>query len=46
MDYNVTRFIYLNTPENAKAIGDFVTVKFPSWTDQQSNTVKIQLKGK
>lgn len=46
IDYGVSRFIYLNTPENAKAIGDFVTVKFPSWTDQQSNTVKIQLKGK
>lgn len=46
IDYDVSRFIYLNTPENAKSIGDFVTVKFPSWTDQQSNTVKIQLKGK
>ena len=46
IDYGVNRFIYLNTPENAKAIGDFVTVKFPSWTDQQSNTIKIQLKGK
>lgn len=46
IDYGVNRFIYLNTPENTKAIGDFVTVKFPSWTDQQSNTIKIQLKGK
>jgi hypothetical protein len=43
-DYGMDRYLYINTPENAGAISTFVSVKFPSWTDTQSNTIKIQLK--
>lgn len=43
-DYGIDRYLYINTPENAGAISTFVSVKFPSWTDTQSNTIKIQLK--
>jgi hypothetical protein len=46
IDYGVSRFLYVNTIENVKAIGDFVGVKYPSWTDTQSNTVKFQLNKK
>jgi len=43
-DYGINRYLYMNTPQSAAAAGKFVTVKFPSWTDAQSNTIKIQLK--
>jgi hypothetical protein len=43
-DYGINRYLYINTPQSASAAGAFVTIKFPSWTDTQSNTIKIQLK--
>ena len=43
-DYGINRYLYMNTPQSAASSGNFVTVKFPSWTDTQSNTMKIQLK--
>jgi hypothetical protein len=43
-DYGINRYLYINTPQSAAAAGAFVTIKFPSWTDTQSNTIKIQLK--
>jgi len=43
-DYGINRYLYMNTPQSAASAGNFVTVKFPSWTDTQSNTMKIQLK--
>jgi len=43
-DYGINRYLYMNTPQSAASVGNFVTVKFPSWTDTQSNTIKIQLK--
>lgn len=43
-DYGINRYLYMNTPQSAASAGNFVTVKFPSWTDTQSNTIKIQLK--
>jgi hypothetical protein len=43
-DYGINRYLYMNTPQSASAAGTFLTIKFPSWTDTQSNTIKIQLK--
>ena len=43
-DYGINRYLYMNTPQSAASAGNFVTVKFPSWIDTQSNTMKIQLK--
>jgi hypothetical protein len=45
-DYGINRYLYINTPEAAAAAAPLLSVKFPSWTDTQSNTIKITLKGK
>lgn len=42
-DYGMNKYLYINTPENAAEIVDFVSVKFPRWEDTQSNTVKLQI---
>lgn len=43
-DYGINKYLYINSPESAAQSAGFLTVKFPSWTDTQSNTIKIQLK--
>jgi len=43
MDSNITKFLYVNTPENMAQSSGFLTVSFPSWTDQQSNCMKVTL---
>lgn len=43
MDANITKFLYVNTPENMAQSSGFLTVSFPSWTDQQSNCMKVTL---
>jgi hypothetical protein len=43
-DYGINRYLYINSPESAASSAQFLTVKFPSWTDTQSNTIKIELK--
>lgn len=43
-DYGINKYLYMNSPESAAQAAPFLTVKFPSWTDTQSNTIKIQLK--
>lgn len=45
-DYGINKYLYMNTPEAAAASAPFLTVKFPSWVDTQSNSVKIQLKSR
>jgi hypothetical protein len=42
-DYGINRYLYINTPESAAAAAPFLSIKWPSWTDTQSNTIKIQL---
>jgi hypothetical protein len=45
-DYGINKYLYIYTPDSAAAAAPFLTVKFPSWTDTQSNTIKITLKGR
>jgi hypothetical protein len=45
-DYGINKYLYMNSPESAGSSAAFLTVKFPSWTDTQSNTIKIQLKSR
>jgi len=45
-DYGINKYLYMNTPDSAAQAAPFLTVKFPSWTDTQSNTIKITLKGR
>ncbi len=43
MDSGVTAFMYISSPEDIKAVANSMIVIFPSWTDVQSNCVKITL---
>lgn len=43
MDAGVTSFLYVNTPEDIEAVANLLLVKFPSWTDAQSNCMKVTL---
>jgi hypothetical protein len=43
MDSAVTKFLYIGSPEDMAAMAGLFTVAFPSWTDQQSNCMKITL---
>ena len=43
MDEGVTSFLYVNTPEDIAAVAGSLKVIYPSWTDTQSNCVKITL---
>jgi len=45
-DYGINKYLYINTPASIASAAPFLTVKFPSWTDTQSNCMKIQLKGR
>ena len=43
MDNNVTSFLYINTPEDMEAVAPLLLTSFPSWTETQSNCMKITL---
>jgi hypothetical protein len=42
-DYGINRYLYMNSPQSAADASPFLVVKWPSWTDTQSNCMKIQL---
>ena len=43
MDKDITKFLYIGSPDDARAVADSLLVSFPSWTDTQSNAMKITL---
>jgi len=43
MDSAITKFLYIGTGDDLLASADQLTVSFPSWTDQQSNCMKMTL---
>jgi hypothetical protein len=43
MDSSITKFLYVNTPEHMAQVAGSLLVSFPSWTDQQSNCMKVTL---
>lgn len=43
MDSAITKFLYIESPDDIVAVAGSVNVAFPSWTDQQSNCMKITL---
>jgi len=43
MDAAITKFLYIKTPADIAAVANSLLVSFPSWTDQQSNCMKITL---
>lgn len=44
MDAEVTKFLYVNSPDDIAEVASSLTVKFPSWTEQQSNCMKVTLR--
>jgi len=45
MDSAVTGFLYVRSGDDMAAVADQLVVKFPSWTDTQSNSMKLTLSG-
>jgi hypothetical protein len=43
MDENVTKFLYIGSEDQMIDSAKYVTVKFPSWVEQQSNCMKVTL---
>jgi len=43
MDSEVTKFLFIGTPEDMAASANLVSVSFPSWNDTQSNAMKLTL---
>lgn len=43
MDGDITKFLYIGTPEDMVNSANLLTVAFPSWTDTQSNAMKVTL---
>ena len=43
MDKDISRFMYVASPEDIKNAANTLLVSFPSWTDTQSNAMKITL---
>jgi hypothetical protein len=43
MDSAITKFLYINTGDDIIASASQLVVSFPSWTDQQSNCMKLTL---
>ena len=43
MDGDVTKFLYVDSPETMYKIAPMVTVSFPSWVETQSNAMKVTL---
>jgi hypothetical protein len=45
-DYGINKYLYIDSPESASQSVNFLIIKFPTWTDTQSNTIKIELRAK
>jgi len=43
MDENITKFLYVGSPEDMESASSNLVVAFPSWTDTQSNAMKVTL---
>lgn len=43
MDSEVTKFLFIGTPEDMARSANLVSVSFPSWNDTQSNAMKLTL---
>jgi hypothetical protein len=43
MDDTITKFLYINTADNMAQSASSLIAKFPSWTDVQSNCMKVTL---
>ena len=43
MDKDINRFLYVDSPETLKSVANSLLVSFPSWTDTQSNAMKVTL---
>ena len=43
MDEEVTKFLYIGDEDQMLQSSKFMTVKFPSWVEQQSNCMKVTL---
>jgi hypothetical protein len=43
MDKDITKFLYIGSADDARAVADSLLVSFPSWTDTQGNAMKITL---
>jgi hypothetical protein len=43
MDENITKFLYVGSPEDMESASNNLVVAFPSWTDTQSNAMKVTL---
>ena len=43
MDKDINKFLYIGSPEDMERAADKLLVAFPSWTDTQSNAMKITL---
>jgi hypothetical protein len=43
MDKDITKFLYIGSADDARAVADSLVVSFPSWTDTQGNAMKITL---
>lgn len=45
MDAGVTSFLYVNSSDDLAAVANQLGVSFPSWTDTQSNAMKVTISG-
>lgn len=43
MDEGINKFLYVSSPEDLASVADKLSAKFPSWTDTQSNAMKVTL---
>ena len=43
MDENITKFLYIGSPEDMESASNSLVVAFPSWTDTQGNAMKVTL---
>jgi len=43
MDENITKFLYIGSPEDMESASNSLVVAFPSWSDTQSNAMKVTL---
>jgi hypothetical protein len=43
MDEDITKFLYVGSPQDMDAAANNLVVAFPSWTDTQSNAMKVTL---
>jgi len=43
MDKDISKFLYIGSPEDIEKASDKLLVSYPSWTDQQGNAMKVTL---